>query len=129
MVFVITAIFIIHRYIYIMLWDGELLEDMILTDKIEINNSIINPRVKVAPSAINRTDAKSEILVYNRVPKCASTTVINILKKLSVEKKFNYIHSRIYSRRGVNISEEKILANMLAGYKKPLVFDRQEVSI
>ena len=52
---------------------------------------------RIQPSSVNRT-RKSHILVYNRVPKCASTTMQNILRRLSRKNKFRVEHSPIYWR-------------------------------
>ena len=41
----------------------------------------------VALTSTNRT-TDSHILVYNRVPKCASTSIQNMLKKLARKNKF-----------------------------------------
>ena len=52
---------------------------------------------QIVPSSENRS-LKSHILVYNRVPKCASTTMQNILRHLSWKNKFYVEKSPIYWR-------------------------------
>ena len=49
----------------------------------------------VALTSTNRS-TDSHILVYNRVPKCASTSIQNMLKKLARKNKFTLESSKIY---------------------------------
>ena len=50
---------------------------------------------EIKPSSRNRT-RDTNILVYNRVPKCASTSMQNILRQLSRANHFRYESSNIY---------------------------------
>ena len=54
--------------------------------------------VDIVPTAINRTPQGSKVLVYNRVPKCASSTMQNLLKKLAKRNNFSYVSSKNYWR-------------------------------
>ena len=46
---------------------------------------------KIFASARNRTLATSRVLVYNRVPKCSSTAMINLLHRLATANKFKVV--------------------------------------
>ena len=52
---------------------------------------------RVIASSQNRT-VQSNILIYNRVPKCASTTMQNILQHLAYKNNFKIGTSKIYWR-------------------------------
>ena len=54
--------------------------------------------VDIVPTAINRTPRDSKVLVYNRVPKCASSTMQNLLAKLAKRNNFSYVSSKNYWR-------------------------------
>ena len=47
-------------------------------------------------SATNRTKSDSNILIYNRVPKCASTTMEALLSGLKRRNHFTIETSKIY---------------------------------
>ena len=46
---------------------------------------------QIAATWRNRTLASSRVLVYNRMPKCSSTAMINLLKKLAWANKFQVV--------------------------------------
>ena len=52
--------------------------------------------VIIESSATNRTKSDSKILIYNRVPKCASTTMENLLSGLKRRNHFSVERSEIY---------------------------------
>ena len=51
----------------------------------------------IHPSAINRSSS-SNILVYNRVPKCASSTMVALIKMLAIRNSFSFKSSQTYWR-------------------------------
>ena len=51
----------------------------------------------VFPTAENRSTSDN-ILVYNRVPKCASSTMVALVKLLSKRNKFKFVTSRVFFR-------------------------------
>ena len=52
---------------------------------------------EINPSDTNRSSL-SHIVIYNRVPKCASSTMIALIKLLTARNSFNFISSQIYWR-------------------------------
>ena len=52
---------------------------------------------QIIPSDRNRSSL-SHIVIYNRVPKCASSTMIALIKLLTARNGFNFISSQIYWR-------------------------------
>ena len=46
---------------------------------------------KISPTWRNRTLASSRVLVYNRMPKCSSTAMIDLLKNLARANKFQVV--------------------------------------
>ena len=49
----------------------------------------------IESTSVNRT-FNSNILIYNRVPKCGSTTMKQFLVKMSQRNKFKYEHSQLF---------------------------------
>ena len=49
----------------------------------------------IKPTSENRT-FNSNILIYNRVPKCGSTTMKQLLVKMSHRNNFKYQHSQLF---------------------------------
>ncbi len=45
-------------------------------------------------------------LIYNRVPKCGSTTLYTLMKKLSILNNFTHFNSKIYNRRMLSKEEQ-----------------------
>ncbi|CAG2160962.1 unnamed protein product [Oppiella nova] len=55
----------------------------------------------------NKCDVMSgERLFYNRVPKCGSTTLITLLRKLSKLNGFIHLNSKIYDKRMLDIKQQ-----------------------
>ena len=52
---------------------------------------------QILPSNRNHT-SNSHILIYNRVPKCASTTMLALIKLLAARNSFKFVSSQIYWR-------------------------------
>ena len=62
------------------------------------------PAPPCRPSTANRT-ALSPVLLYNRVPKCASTTVIALINLLAQRNNFRFQSSPIYWRWSSHCSQ------------------------
>lgn len=80
----------------------------------------------VSLSSTNRSQ-DSRILIYNRVPKCASETMLGIIRKLAQQNGFKYRNSAIYWKQVINPEEELSMARMLkheSGTFGDLLFDR-----
>ena len=46
---------------------------------------------KIVATSTNRTLVSSRVLVYNRMPKCSSTAMVNLLYKLAMANKFQAV--------------------------------------
>lgn len=78
---------------------------------------------KVFPSSRNRTK-ECDILLYNRVPKCGSSTIVQIMKILGKNKKFVAKSSRNYREHFLSGSKQREFFSFLKHEKKPLFYDR-----
>ena len=76
------------------------------------------------PASSRNRSRPAPLLVYNRVPKCGSTTLVSLLTLLAKRNKFNVASSRVYNRKWLDQEEEIQLVNLLQTKKKPLVYDR-----
>ena len=63
------------------------------------NFDFVNMSVIIESSATNRTKSDSNILIYNRVPKCASTTMLALLSRLKIWNNFTVETSNIYWKK------------------------------
>ncbi|GBM07438.1 hypothetical protein AVEN_60479-1, partial [Araneus ventricosus] len=45
-------------------------------------------------------------LFYNRVPKCGSTTLITLIRKLAVKNNYIHFNSKIYDKKNVDEEEQ-----------------------
>ena len=70
----------------------------------------------------------ARVLIYNRVSKCASTTMLSLIRNLSESNGFHHVHSTIYNQRRMHKSEQKELVTNLmklfSKHKKPYLFNR-----
>ncbi|XP_076367957.1 uronyl 2-sulfotransferase-like isoform X2 [Tachypleus tridentatus] len=63
-------------------------------------------------------------LVYNRAPKCGSTTLYNMMRKLSIELGYRHINSKVYDKKMVNESEQRRFVKKVKRAPSPCSFDR-----
>ncbi|XP_023349650.1 uronyl 2-sulfotransferase [Eurytemora carolleeae] len=81
---------------------------------------------KLEPSSENRT-TNSNIIIYNRVPKCASTSINNLIGKLSKLNRFGVQHSSVYHIKVTSFEENIKLASSfrkISESGEKVVFDR-----
>jgi hypothetical protein len=78
----------------------------------------------VYPSSRNRSRSASDVFVYNRVPKCASTTVRNVIAVQSKRLGFNVSGSRVYWSPINSVPDEMKLVDRLKKAEGPLYFDK-----
>lgn len=76
------------------------------------------------PASSSNRSRPTPVLVYNRVPKCGSTTLVSLLTMLAKKNKFYVASSRVYNRKRLDQEEELELVNLLQTKKKPLAYDR-----
>ncbi|CAL4164492.1 unnamed protein product, partial [Meganyctiphanes norvegica] len=60
----------------------------------------------VHPSARNVTPHESSLIIYNRVPKCGSSSMLDALKRLQIGNMFKLVGSSVYFRRWLNSEEQ-----------------------
>lgn len=65
-----------------------------------------------------------ERVIYNRVAKCGSTTILNVFRTLAARNNFTFIHSEIYNVRSLNEDQEHALTKDLSKMYGPLLYDR-----
>ncbi|XP_006811500.1 uronyl 2-sulfotransferase-like [Saccoglossus kowalevskii] len=63
-------------------------------------------------------------VVYNRVGKCGSRTVIAVLNKLSTRNGFTLYSSNVYNRTHVSLKEQIDIVNTVSSLKPPYVYQR-----
>ncbi|XP_064486551.1 uronyl 2-sulfotransferase-like [Ornithodoros turicata] len=63
-------------------------------------------------------------LFYNRVPKCGSTTLLTLLRRLSGIHQFRHVHSKTYDKRLLSRPDQEELAKMISSEPAPLSYDR-----
>ncbi|KAG1699650.1 Heparan sulfate 2-O-sulfotransferase 1 [Nymphon striatum] len=78
------------------------------------------------PSAKNRTVSSGDRrrLIYNRIPKCGSTTFFNLLKALGKRNKFNHFTSNLYHKRHLTVKEQLKFVKKIKRMKAPMSMDR-----
>ncbi|XP_063587135.1 uronyl 2-sulfotransferase-like [Penaeus indicus] len=86
----------------------------------------IVPEVEITPTARNVTPEHTRLLIYNRVPKCGSTTTFKLLNTLRKLNKFRHRNSEIYHTEWLTVEERKRLLQGLYKFtsKYPRSFDR-----
>lgn len=80
-------------------------------------------RAEIRPSAANRS-VESLVLLYNRVPKCGSSTVLALLRKLAKQNKFHTKSSRTYFSRDLSLQQRAEMTTFIARINKRTLFDR-----
>ncbi|XP_076336643.1 uronyl 2-sulfotransferase-like isoform X2 [Tachypleus tridentatus] len=63
-------------------------------------------------------------LMYNRAPKCGSTTIYNIMRKLSVDLGYQHYNSKIYDKKILDESQQRRFVKRVRKMPSPCSFDR-----
>ncbi len=67
----------------------------------------------IEPSSRNRSKESANILIYNRVPKCASTSVKRVIELMGLRLGFNATPANVYwSSTNTKEEEEKLVAKL-----------------
>ncbi|CAF1499831.1 unnamed protein product [Didymodactylos carnosus] len=66
----------------------------------------------------------SSVIVYNRVPKCASETIRLVFREQSDIQKFNIINSAIYAPFDYNTEEQQKIVNEVYNTTQPILYER-----
>ena len=78
----------------------------------------------VIPTKTNRTQPNSEILIFNRVPKCGSSTMNEVLDHLSSINNFTHKSWNVYWMKQQNVDEEREFLSSVLDSKRPVAVDR-----
>lgn len=62
--------------------------------------------------------------MYNRVPKCGSTTLLTLLRRLSARNGFRHLHCRTYDKRILTSDEQVEFVEEVMSMKAPCSYDR-----
>ncbi|XP_042890983.1 uncharacterized protein LOC122265656 isoform X1 [Penaeus japonicus] len=86
----------------------------------------IAPEFEIVPSAKNVTPHDARLLVYNRVPKCGSTTVLDILNLTARMNRYWYRHSLLYNEMNLTSAQQRMVLTHLGvqNWKIPISYDR-----
>ena len=71
------------------------------------------PAYKIGGTVRNITSERANIVIYNRVAKCGSRTLLYIINKLSEINNFTFLHSRLFNKHSLNKKEEALLLNKI----------------
>lgn len=63
-------------------------------------------------------------LLYNRVPKCGSTTLVHLLRRLALKNGFSHVHSRTYNQRLLRPEEQAKFVREMSAAPAPCSYDR-----
>lgn len=63
-------------------------------------------------------------LLYNRVPKCGSTTLLTLLRRLSARNGFRHLHCKTYDKRMLTSEEQEELVEEVMSTEVPSSYDR-----
>lgn len=79
---------------------------------------------KTLPFSKSLTASKMERVIFNRVGKCGSRSMINLLRDLAQKNEFNLISSVVYSHTHIPKSWEKHIVSVLDNIQPPYMFQR-----
>ncbi len=79
---------------------------------------------KIKPSSSNRSKEAANLLIYNRVPKCGSTSVTHVTKRMSGKLGFNTTSSGAYWSATNTKEDEQKLVEQWNKIKYPHFFDK-----
>ncbi|XP_047480303.1 heparan sulfate 2-O-sulfotransferase 1-like [Penaeus chinensis] len=85
-----------------------------------------SPEFEIVPSAKNVTPHDARLLVYNRVPKCGSTTVLDILNLTARMNQYWYRHSLLYNEMNLTSGQQRMVLTHLGvqNWEIPISYDR-----
>ena len=89
-----------------------------------------------SPSACSAPPPLSRLVVFNRVPKCGSTSLENIIRQhlhsLSPRRRYVFVRSTEYATHRLNDSARKALASNLwtrLARRQPTLYDRHLIYV
>ncbi|XP_076030227.1 uronyl 2-sulfotransferase homolog pip-like [Oratosquilla oratoria] len=94
------------------------------TWKEEFDGSTSPSYDEVVVAAMNVTPHASKLLIYNRIPKCASSTVQTVLRWLARQLDYQHVSSNVFDERQLSQKEQLHLANSLLSGSQHISYDR-----
>ncbi|XP_076059452.1 uronyl 2-sulfotransferase homolog pip-like [Oratosquilla oratoria] len=79
----------------------------------------------VIPTSTNVTPPDAKVMIYNRVPKCGSSTMQEILKSQAIVKGFNHVSSDLYFDHSISYTEQlDLLAKIFSKREWPIKYPK-----
>lgn len=75
-------------------------------------------------ASYNELELDTQRLFYNRVPKCASTTLYTVMRKLATTNKFVHHNSKVYDKKIMTEDEQNRFVQNITSTPAPCSFDR-----
>ena len=87
---------------------------------------LIEPRQEFQFAQHRRSPARSSTkrIMYNRIPKCGSSTVLHVFKSLGNQNHFSFLMSMTFNQLNVSYDQEKALVHDLEGHQTPWIYNR-----
>lgn len=95
----------------------------ITSGRFESGNALCNCVVEERLN-ISEQDIDWHRLFYNRVPKCGSTTLYTLIRKLSSMHRYRHFNSKVYDRKIVDLDEQHRIVQLVKSTPPPCSFDR-----
>ena len=70
------------------------------------------------------TLGRNSRIVYNRVPKCGSRTILDLFRRMKSHNKFSLKRSNKWHQFNLTQNSERHQATKILDLKKPIIFDR-----
>ncbi|EEC07295.1 heparan sulfate 2-O-sulfotransferase, putative [Ixodes scapularis] len=87
----------------------------------EVRDAVPPPPCPQRPAAERAASAR---LLYNRVPKCGSTTLVHLLRRLSKSNGFSHVHSKTYNQRLLSPEQQAQFVRDMSAAPAPYSHDR-----
>ncbi|XP_071946134.1 uronyl 2-sulfotransferase-like [Antedon mediterranea] len=63
-------------------------------------------------------------IIFNRVPKCGSRSLVNVVQNLVDQNQVNLIHSQVYNKTELSEAQKSLIVDVLPNLDPPFVFHR-----
>lgn len=75
-------------------------------------------------SSFDEVKLDRQRIFYNRVPKCASTTLYTLMRKLSIMNNYVHYNSKVYDKKMISEEEQSRFVHHIKSTAPPCTFDR-----
>lgn len=90
----------------------------------KLSKLLTSPITKDSVGLTNRTNDQAQLVIYNRVPKTASSTMQNLISLQSDDFNFTYFKSDHYWRRSNSIQMESELVKFWKNFTQDTIYDQ-----